>query len=95
MTISNVDSIELLERFNFLIQQYVPLAAELAPKFEKFGKYRKELQAICVELKNRGIVPEEPEHLKQTLEDLLKTRGIQSNEEHPEMEGRPATGTNS
>ena len=94
MALNDADNLELLERFDFLVKKYVPLAKELAEKFEKFGKYRKELQLISVELNNRGINPKDPEDLVKMLEDLLSRRGAQADEGHVETEGRPATGPN-
>lgn len=68
MALKNADTLELLDRVNYLLSRYVPLAADLAPKLEEFGRYRKELQAIVVELNERGVTPEEPDGLRELLE---------------------------
>jgi hypothetical protein len=77
MSVTNTDTNELLARFNYLVARYVPLAAELAPKIIQFGKYRQELQAIAVELNERGVKPEEPEDLKHMVEVALSGTEIQ------------------
>ena len=75
MALSDATTEELLSRFDFVVQKYVPLAAELDPKIEKFGKYRKELQAIVVELQERGVNPNEPEELEELIKEELNKRG--------------------
>jgi len=69
------DNIEdLINRYNSLIVTYVDLARELAPKLEKFGKYREELQYITMEFEKRGFDPKVPESLTALLEEELKSR---------------------
>lgn len=75
--LETTDLLELVDRYNYLIKLYVPLAAEIAPKLEKFGKYRQELQIISAEFVRRGYKAEEPESLKQMIEAALeKKNGI-------------------
>lgn len=74
MSLKDADTLELLDRFNYLVGKYVPLAVELAPKLEEFGKYRKELQLIVGELAIRGIKPKEPEELKKVIESAIEQR---------------------
>jgi len=71
MALKDTDTLELLDRFDYLVQRYVPLAAEIAPKIEKFGKYRRELQLIVVELQDRGVEPKDHEDLKSMIEGAL------------------------
>lgn len=71
MGIKETDTLELLDRFDYLAQKYIPLAAELAPKIEKFGKYKRELEFIVVELQIRGVQPKDNEELKHIIESLL------------------------
>lgn len=80
MSVKNFDTYQLLDRFDSLVGEYVPLAAELASKIEKFGKYRKELQLIVAELSDRGINPETPEDLSRLLETVLEERGLNTKE---------------
>ena len=74
MAISDIDTYELLDRFNQLIKKYVPLANELAIKVERFGKYRKELQSIVAELKTRDEIPQEHKALERKLLEVLEAR---------------------
>jgi hypothetical protein len=71
MSLKDAETIELLDRFDYLVHKYVPLAAELAPKLEKFGKYRKELQLIVVELQERGVQPKSHEDLQRVVEQAI------------------------
>lgn len=73
---SQVDTIDLIDRYKDLIEKYVKIAQELAPKLEKFGKYRQELQSITVEFVNRGITAQDPESLIRVVEEELKKREI-------------------
>jgi len=67
---------ELLQRYNSLISKYVELAKELAPKLEKFGKYREELQFITTQFQERGFDPQISDGLIKMVEDELKNREI-------------------
>ena len=87
MGMNEADTLELLSRFDSLVKKYVPLAAELAPKIEKFGKYRRELQAITVELKNRGVEPQDNEELSQIIKDEIEKRGKEVDERHDSSKG--------
>lgn len=69
---------DLIGRFNQLLHNYIPLAKELADKLETFGKQRRELQAIFVELKERDLNFEEPESLRQVVEDALREKDAQT-----------------
>jgi hypothetical protein len=55
MDLSSSDTLELQERCEHLIKEYTKIANELAPLLEKFGRTRKELQIIMVELQKRGV----------------------------------------
>lgn len=74
--LNETDLTELVERYNYLIKQYVPLAAEIAPKLDKFGKLRQELQVISSEFVKRGYKPEEPDSLLKMVEEELKKRNL-------------------
>lgn len=71
-----VDNSEMFERYASLIQKYVALATELAPKIEKFGKFREELQQITMELIARGVETKDPEELVKLISSELEKRGI-------------------
>jgi hypothetical protein len=79
MSLENSDVLELLDRYNFLIEEYVKMAGELAGKLEKFGKYKQELQALSVEFVRRGVKPQEPDSLKKLIEAELEKRGTKPN----------------
>ncbi len=72
----NVDTVDLLDRYRDLIEKYVKIAQELAPKLEKFGKYRQELQLITTEFVSRGVATQDPESLVKIVEEELKKREI-------------------
>lgn len=72
----SVDTVDLLDRYRDLIERYVKIAQELAPKLEKFGKYRQELQQITVEFVNRGISAQDPESLIKIVEEELRKREV-------------------
>ena len=72
--LQNTDTLELVDRYNNLIKKYVELSIELAPKIEKFGKYRNELQILSMEFVRRGFKVDEPESLKKLLEEEIKKR---------------------
>ena len=72
--LQSTDTLELLDRYNNLIKKYVELSIELAPKIEKFGKYRNELQILSTEFVRRGFKVDEPESLKKLLEEEIKKR---------------------
>ena len=42
----DTDSLELLDRYNFLMEKYVILSDELAKKLEEFGRIKNELEII-------------------------------------------------
>jgi hypothetical protein len=72
----SVDTADLLNRYNSLIEKYVKIAKEIAPQLEKFGKYRQELQEITVELINRGVTPQDPDSLIKVMQEELEKRDI-------------------
>lgn len=72
----NVDTVDLLDRYRDLIEKYVKIAQELAPKLEKFGKYRQELQQITIEFVSRGISAQDPESLVKVVEEELRKREV-------------------
>jgi hypothetical protein len=74
MNLETVDVLELKDRYNWLVQEYVKLATELAPKLEQFGRYRKELQFITAEFVRRGVNVDDPESLKKLIESEIEKR---------------------
>lgn len=72
MSLKDTDTYELLDRFDYLLSQYVPLSSELADKLDKFGKFRNELQLIVVELQERGVAVNEPEALQQLVKTAIE-----------------------
>jgi enoyl reductase-like protein len=70
MDLSQTDILELVDRYNYLLKQYVEMTVELADKLEKFGRVRKEIQLIVVELDQRKQDVKEPEELKKMLEQI-------------------------
>ena len=74
---SNLETVELndlVQRYEQLIKVYVPLAAEVGEKLDKFGKIRQELQVIAAEFARRKYTPEEPEKLVKMIQDALGSR---------------------
>ena len=74
MSLEDTDILELQDRYFYLIPLYVQLAMELAPKIEKFGKYRKELQLLTAEFVRRGVSTSDPEGLTKLVEEELTKR---------------------
>jgi len=74
MSLDGADILELKDRYYYLMTKYVELAKELAPKLDKFGKYRKELQLLSVEFIKRGVSLEDPDGLKKLIEEELEKR---------------------
>jgi hypothetical protein len=72
--LTNINLEDLVDRYNSLIDKYVPLAIEIAPLMEKFGKYRQELQIISAELVKRGFNASEPEKLFTLVEEEIRKR---------------------
>lgn len=70
----NVDSNEMFARYYDIMKKYCELASELAPKLEKFGKYRQELQDITTEFAKRGVKPEDPSTLTNLITQELQKR---------------------
>ena len=76
MSIEDADTLELVDRYNYLIKKYGELALELVPMLDKFGKYKKELQLLTVEFVNRGVNTKDPESLTKLVKDELEKRGL-------------------
>lgn len=74
MSLKEVDTLELVDRYNSLIKKYAELALEIAPKLEKFGKYKQELELLSVEFVQRGVQIQDPEGLKRLVEQELEKR---------------------
>jgi hypothetical protein len=55
MSLENADQLELENRVQYLITQYVDVSLDLAKRLEEFGRMRKEIQLIMTELKRRGV----------------------------------------
>lgn len=81
MSFEDADILELKDRYSYLMTKYVNLARELAPKLDKFGKYRKELQLLAVEFSRRGTTVEDSEVLKEQMQEELEKRNQMSNED--------------
>jgi hypothetical protein len=81
MSLEDFDILELQDRYLYLMKEYVNLAIEIAPKMDKFGKYRKELQLLAVEFSRRGFTVEDPESLKKLVEAELDKRKQMPNED--------------
>lgn len=81
MSLEDFDILELQDRYLYLMTEYVNLARELAPKLDKFGKYRKELQLLTVEFSRRGVTVEDPDSLKKLIEAELEKRKQMPNED--------------
>lgn len=71
-----VETSEMFARYATLVEKYVALATELAPKIERFGKFREELQQITMELVARGVEIKDPENLVKLINSELEKRGI-------------------
>jgi len=74
MSLKDADIFELTERYNSVLREYVDLAIELAPKLEKFGKQKRELQLLSVEFVERGVSVEDPDSLKNLVMQELEKR---------------------
>jgi hypothetical protein len=80
MSFENVDTSELVDRYDFLIKKYAELALELVPLLDKFGKHKKELQLLTVEFVNRGVDVKDPEKLSMLVMEEMNKKGITPNE---------------
>lgn len=72
--LETIDLLELVDRYNYLIQEYAKLSIELATKMEKFGKYKNELEIITAEFIKRGYNHKDPDHLVKMVEEEIKKR---------------------
>jgi hypothetical protein len=81
MSLEEADILELKGRYYSLLQKYVDLSIELAPKLDKFGRYRKELQLLTVEFANRGVTMEDPVELVKQMKDEAEKRKQMSDAE--------------
>lgn len=57
----DASDLELTGRYETLIAQYAGMAPEVVQVLERFGKLRKELQMLSVEMDKRGLIKMEPE----------------------------------
>lgn len=71
---SDLDLVELADRYSVICKKYGELALELAAKFEEFGRYRNEIQFIIAEFAKRGTKLDDPESIKEILEKELEKR---------------------
>jgi len=78
MDLSDVDILELEERYNYLVKDYVDLSIELSTKLEKFGKIRKEIQLIIVEFDKRKHKVQEQKELEEKLLDAQQNLDIEN-----------------
>jgi len=90
MSLKDADISELECRYNYVVKEYVHLAVDLAPKLEKFGKYRKELQLLTAEFIDRGVRVDDSNSLTQLIEKEIQKRNAE--EQTPvKTEGHPAS----
>jgi len=71
MSLSEVDTLELVDRYYFLVKEYAKVAESLVPIMNEFGKTRKEIESIVLEISRRGEAVEEPEKLKKEVEEKI------------------------
>ena len=86
MDLKSFDLLELVDRYNYLAEQYVKLVIDLTPKLDKFGKFRQELQVLSAEFAERGYKAETPEKLKKLIEDEINKR---ENQDGPKADTSP------
>jgi hypothetical protein len=71
---SDLDLLELIDRYTHISTKYGSLALEIAPKLEQFNKYRKELQYLVEQIEKKGVKPQDSEAVKKMLEEELEKR---------------------
>jgi len=76
MSLEGVDILELIDRYNYLLKEYIELAPKLAKSLENFGKMRQEIQLITVEIKNRGTNVEDSEELEKLFNKKIEDLNI-------------------
>ena len=74
MSFKDSEDSELVDRYDYVIKEYVALATKIAPILEQFGRYRKELQALTVEINDRNLLVPESEELKAVIEETIKEK---------------------
>lgn len=74
MSLEGRELSELKDRYFYLIEKYVELSKELVKKFEKFGKYREELQLISSEFAKRHHSVEDPKNLEEEILGIIRER---------------------
>lgn len=68
----DVDTLELKDRYNKLVSEYLDLCEKLHPFMQKFGVVRKELAMITQEFEKRNINVELSESEEKTVKELLE-----------------------
>jgi hypothetical protein len=71
MGIEDSDTLELQDRYSYLIKDYANSAKKLAEVLESFGRKRKELQLISAELLKRGVKQEENKEIESEIKEKL------------------------
>jgi len=71
VSLKDCETVELRDRYLFLMEKYVKIAQELAPLLDKFGKYREELQVLTVEFVERGFSVDDPESLVKIIQQEI------------------------
>jgi hypothetical protein len=78
---SDLDLLDLIDRYSFLSTKYGTLALELAPKLEQFNKYRKELQFLVEQIEKKGVKPQDSEGIKKIIQEELDKRNSEGKKE--------------
>jgi len=62
-----ISNLELIDRYETVFQEYVELAPKLADFLEKYGRTRKELEELVLEMRKRNLPERDdaPEYPKQ------------------------------
>jgi hypothetical protein len=89
MSLKDVDILEILDRYNFVAENYVKLAIELAPMLEKFGKYKKELELLTVEFVEREVVIKDRDDLEDLIKKEIEKRRNKANVEENSSDSGP------
>lgn len=86
MSLESADTLELRDRYTYLVHKYVDLAMKLIPQLDEFGRYKKELEFLTAEFARRGVQFDDPEALTKLVEQELK-RNTDGNQETDTKEG--------
>lgn len=73
MNSDDIDLVELKDRYNYLVERYILLAKELAPKLEEFGRCKKEIEFINEQFAKKSQELVDSEKLMEKYEEDLKS----------------------